>query len=289
METEPQNSYTAGGDKVVGDFWNSKLEPYVFSLLSSGVTSINRQVRLLPPLLRVFHNLPPSSPCPILAPLTHVIHSLITIPITPALKPVWFGQASPISSRNSTTNSPKNRTPQRSRSDSPTRSTQPPTSPKPSTLDRALSRLAAGRRSLSRTPPPPPSTSIDVLQRSLDLLESCFSRYLPGDIDPDDSEVRQRCKAESTENLDDMLSPLVVLISRICIADEGCRARLRQTIVPEDLDRSTPLEARADLLGRCLRLLACVYHPRLKDTVGEMLFVVADSDGVLFCFRCSLY
>ena len=208
--------------------------------------------------------------------------------MTPALKPIWFGQPSPTSSRNSTTNSPKNKTPQRSRSDSPTRSTQSPTSPKPSTLDRALSRLTAGRRSLSRTPPPT-STSIDVLQRSLDLLESSFSRYFPGDIDPDAPDVRQRCKAESNENLDDMLSPLVVLISRMCIADEGSRARLRQTIVPEDLDRSTPLETRADLLGRCLRLLACVYHPRLKDAVGEMLFAVADSNGVLFCSRCSLY
>lgn len=261
VETEPQNSYTTGGEKVLGDFWNARLDP------------------LLPPLLRVFHNLPPSSPCPILAPLTHVIHSLITIPITPALKHVWFGQPSPTSSRNSTTNSPKNRTPQRSRSDSPTRLTQSPISPKPSTLDRALSRLAAGRRSLSRTPPPPTSTSFDVLQRSLDLLESSFSRYLPGSIDPDDPDVRQRCKAESNETLDDMLSPLVVLISRICIADEGSRARVRQIIAPEDLDRSTPLESRADLLGRCLRLLACVYHPRLKDAVGELLFAVADSDA----------
>jgi len=230
--------------------------------------------------LRLFHNLPPTSPCPILAPLTHVIHSLITIPITPALKPTWFGQPSAISSHNSTTNTPKSKTPQRSRSDSPTSSTQSPTSPKPSTLDRALSRLAAGRRSLSRTPPPPTSTSIDVLQRSLDLLDSSFSHYFPGDIDPDDPGVRQRCKAESTEGLDDMLSPLVVLISRMCLADEGSRARLRQIIVPEDLDRSTLLETRADLLGRCLRLLACVYHPRLKDAVGEMLFAVADEDGV---------
>jgi len=218
-----------------------------------------------------------------------VIHSLITIPITPALRPVWFGQSSSTSSLNSTTNSPKNRTPQRSRSDSPTRSTQSPTSPKPSTLDRALSRLAAGRRSLSHTPPPPMSTPIDILQRSLDLLETSFSRYFPGDIDPDDPDVRQRCKAESNENLDDLLSPLVVLISRICIADDGSRARVRQTIVPEDLDRSTPLETRADLLGRSLRLLACVYHPRLKDAVGELLFAVADSNGALCCFRCSFY
>jgi len=107
-------------------------------------------------------------------------------------------------------------------------------------------------------------------------------------VDPDDPEVRRRCKAESNESLDDMLSPLAVLISKICLADEGSRARLRRIIVPDDLDRSTLLETRPDLLGRCLRLLACVYHPRLKDAIGEMLFAVADSDGTAFFgFNCS--
>lgn len=81
------------------------------------------------------------------------------------------------------------------------------------------------------------------------------------------------------DSLDDILSPLLVLIARLCRADETCRARVRQWIVPDDLDRSSALEARSDSLGRCLRLLGSVYHPRLKDSVGEMLFAMSDSNG----------
>lgn len=241
-------------------------------------------VSILPPLLRTFYNLPPTSPTPIAAPLTHVIHSLITIPITPSLKPIWFGQSSG-SAPNHAGTSPKSRTPQfsdsspGSRSDSPVPSNSSPTSPKPSTLDRALSVLAAGRRSLSRTPSPSAGPSLDILQRAFDLLDAAFTHYFPGDVDPDDLELRQKVKAETSDSLDDMLSPLVVLVSRFCIGDEGCKVRVRQWIVPDDLDRTSPLEERADILGRCLRLLSSVYHPCLKDAVGEMLYAIADSDG----------
>ncbi|KAF8165135.1 guanine nucleotide exchange factor [Crassisporium funariophilum] len=267
VESDPQSSSGSGEDKVMGDFWSAKLDG------------------LLPPLLRVFSNLPATSPCPIAAPLTHVIHSLITIPVTPALRPVWLGIPSATSSsRNSATSSPKARTPQRaesspgSRSDSPTRANPSPTSPKPTTLDRALNIISAGRRSLSRSPSNLVISS-DIVLRAYDLLDLGFSHYFPGNIDPDEPEVRARCKAESTDTLEDMLSPLVVLITRLCFADAIPRARVRQWVIPDDLDRSSPLEQRSDMLGRCLRLLSSVHHARLKDSVGELLFAMADSDA----------
>ncbi|PPQ77287.1 hypothetical protein CVT25_010869 [Psilocybe cyanescens] len=262
-EAEPQHTHVNGEEKVMGDFWSSKLDG------------------ILPPLLRIFNALPPTSPAPITAPLTHVIHSLITIPVNNTLKPIWLG-SSPSSVRNSTTSSPKIKTPTLSdsapgsRSDSPTQS---PTSPKPSTLDRALSVLTAGRRSLSRTPSPSTSVSYDVLQRAYDLLEQSFSYYFPDSVDPDDADLRKRAKAESQDAVEDILSPLVVLITRLCLADEGTRARVRQWLVPDDLDRSSPLEQRSDTLGRCLRILSSVYHARLKDSIGEMLYAMADSDA----------
>ncbi|PPQ70131.1 hypothetical protein CVT24_003878, partial [Panaeolus cyanescens] len=267
VESEPQNDLAHGGDKVMGDFWSSKLDG------------------ILPPLLRVYGELPHTSPCPLAAPLSHVIHSLITIPVSQSLKPIWLnGSQPPSPTLGSSSSSPKTRTPQRadsspgSRSDSPTRSAASPTSPKPSTLDRALSRLSGSRRSSSRasqviTPP------LDVVQRTYDLMEVSFSHYFPGNIDPDDQSVRDRAMAESTDTLDDMLTPLVVLLTRICIADEGSRARIRQKLVPEDLDRSSPLEERSDLLGKILRLLASAYHSRLKDSLGELLFAIADSNA----------
>ncbi|KAF9535078.1 guanine nucleotide exchange factor [Crepidotus variabilis] len=265
VDAEPQHS-ESHNEKVIGDFWSPKLDG------------------LLPALLRTFASLPPTSPAPLQAPLTHVIHSLITIPINSSLKPLWFGQAGSSSARSSTSNSPKSRSPHESapesRSDSPTRSHQPG-SPIISTLDRALSSvLSAGRRSLSRTSSPGTSfPPIDVLQRAYELLDQSFLHYFPGDVDVDHISVRERVKAETTDSLDDILSPLVVLVTRICLGDEGSKVRVKQWLIPDDLDRTSPLEQRSDLLGRCLRLLSSVYHPRVKDACGELLYALSDSNA----------
>lgn len=144
--------------------------------------------------------------------------------------------------------------------------------------------LAAGRRSLSSRPssPSPPNSVADSLQRAYDLLEVSFSHYFPGTIDPDDAEVRQRPKQESDSTLDDLLCPLIMLIIKCCLADAGAKSRLREWILPANLSRSSALEGRADLLGRSLRLLTSVHHPRLKDATGEMLFAICDSDRKAF-------
>jgi hypothetical protein len=141
--------------------------------------------------------------------------------------------------------------------------------------------LAAGRRSLSSRPNSPYRSSPprDTLLHSYSLLDVSLAYYLPGDIDPDDTTVREKCKKEGETNLDDILTPLVVLITRICLGDEDSRARLREWVLPHDLDRTVALESRSDFLGRCLRILPCVYHGRLKDAVGEMFYAMCDSDG----------
>ncbi|EPS99700.1 hypothetical protein FOMPIDRAFT_1016846 [Fomitopsis schrenkii] len=253
--------------KIIGDFWNERLDG------------------ILPPLLRAFNALPPSLPSPLVPPMTHIIHSLITIPVTPSLQPKWFqssrsGSPRSSKSRDSPVQSPPHST-------SPSASNSPTLGPskdaKHSAFDRALSKLNAGRRSLSlsRSTSPAPFAQVDVLLRAYDLLDVALSYYLPGTTDPDDTSVRERCRAEGNANLDDILSPLVLLVNKLCAADEGSRARMRDRILPSDLDRTSPLEGRADFLGRCLRLLACVHHQRLKQAAGEMLYSICDCDASL--------
>ncbi|KAK0451971.1 guanine nucleotide exchange factor [Desarmillaria tabescens] len=258
VDAEPQTPQAGDGQKAMGDFWSPNLDG------------------LLPSLLRTFYSLPPTFPSPLVSPLTHVIHALITIPISSSLKLIWLGPSTPERRSSSNSSSPKMST--SSGGDSPVLSQTPP---KSSTLDRALSVLSvAGRRSLSRSPSPNTATPQDILLRAHDLLEVSFSHYFPGSIDPDDSSVRERPKKEQLDgSLDDIISPLIVLITRLCLADATSRGRLREWIVPPDLDRSAPLEGRSDMLGRCLRLMGSVYHPRLKDSVGEMLFAMSDSDA----------
>ncbi|KAJ3564687.1 hypothetical protein NP233_g8126 [Leucocoprinus birnbaumii] len=264
VQENPQSRAAVEDEKkVLGDFWSSKLDG------------------LLPPLLRLFTSLPPTFPNPITAPLTHVIHALIGIPVSPSLKNVWF----PPTNRSST-NSPKSSASQtppgdnrsESRSGSPV--PQAPSSTKSSTLDRALSVLAASRRSLSRSSSPQVLTHTDVLQRAWDLLEVSFNHFFADNVEPDDPKVRELAKKEISDNsLDDLLTPLVVLITRMCLADEASRTRVRQWLVPDELDRTFSLEQRPDMLGKCLRLLPSVYHPRLKDATGEMLYAMAGSDA----------
>jgi len=236
---------------VMGDCWNHRLDP------------------ILAPLLRLFYSLPPTFPGPLAPPLTHVIHSLISIPITPSLRSTWLGLPPP-SPRSSANSSPVFQLPDANRNGSA----------KSGPIDKARSVLAAGRRSLSRSPSPLPSAStLDVVLRAHDLLDVSMSHYLPGDVDPDEPSVREICKTEGDNSLDDILTPLVVLITRLCVFDEGSKMRMRQWVIPADLDRTRPLESRPSLLGRCLRLLGSVYHPRMKDAVGEMLFAFCDSDA----------
>ncbi|KIK68387.1 hypothetical protein GYMLUDRAFT_68251 [Collybiopsis luxurians FD-317 M1] len=273
-------------DEELDDSWSPKLDG------------------LLPPLLRAYHTLPPTFPAPIVAPLTHVIHALIIIPCTSSLRPVWFSTIPPPLGRSSTSSHSSGRKSSQTNTSasnspvisspvlSPTESPDPKrgsTPPKPSTLDRALSMISAGRKSFSRSPSPsPPTTSHDVLLRTRDLLEVSFGHHFPGNSDPDSQEIREAFQKEITKqgipadtSLDDVLSPLVVLCTRLCLADEGTRIKVREWIVPPDLDRTNPLDERSDFLGRCIRLLGSVYHTRLKDAVGEMLYAACDSNASL--------
>ena len=236
------------------------------------------EYRILPPLLRLFNSLPPTFPAPLASPMIHVIHALITIPVTPSLRPKWLPPLSnPASPRSSSKPiSPIGSPPA---PDSPTGSGSRSESPsnKQGAFDRAFARLSVARKGSHRSSSVQPNQ--DTLLRAYDLLDVTLSHYLPGDIDPDDSSIRERCQAESDSNLDDLVSPLVLLITKLCTADESSRRRMREWIVPDDLDRTSPLEGRPDLLGRSLRLLACIHHTRLKDAIGEMLYAICDSDG----------
>ncbi|KAJ6553912.1 hypothetical protein DFH09DRAFT_580108 [Mycena vulgaris] len=55
----PKSLDGAPDENKVGDNWSPNLDP------------------ILPPLLRVFHALPPTSPAPVAAPLTHVCNPLL--------------------------------------------------------------------------------------------------------------------------------------------------------------------------------------------------------------------
>jgi len=223
----------ADDEKVMGDFWNQRLDG------------------ILPPLVHAFQASPLSTPNPLTSPLTHIIHALINIPVNQSSRSTWFG-ARPSSDD------------QTLPSDAESSHIGLPTS----------STISAGHSSLSAPP-----LAMDCVSRAYDILDTALIYFLPGDIDPDDPAVRDLCRAEGDTSLDEIVCPIVILLTRFCLGDNDAKARIRERLVPENLDRTCPLETRPDILGRCMRLLASVYHSRLKDATGEMLYAMCDSNA----------
>jgi hypothetical protein len=236
---------------------------FVFHQLDSH-TSPNR---LLAPLLRVFAALSQTLPNVMTAPLTHVIHNLITVPVSPNLRPIWLGKiAGPASLP---------------------LGAQDLANDLAGVSDLASHQTDTPNGGYAEDVDTPPAVAPRTLQTAYELLDRCLNHYLPGDIDPDDGSVRGG-HSKDHDSLDDLLSPLVLLITRLCIGDDGCRHSMREWVVPVNLDRTRPLEKRSDFLGRALRLLGSVYHPRLKDAIGGMLFAMCDSDGKVLLIALHL-
>jgi hypothetical protein len=139
--------------------------------------------------------------------------------------------------------------------------------------------LAAGRLSLSRSSSPARPTNNDTLLHAYGLFELALSHYFPGTIEPDEPSVRATAKAESESTLDELLAPLAMLLCKLVTGDVGARERLREWLLPANLDRTVVLESRADTLGRLLRLLTSVYHSRLNVSSGELLYAICNHDG----------
>ncbi|KAI6033834.1 hypothetical protein PISMIDRAFT_23831 [Pisolithus microcarpus 441] len=261
----PEVAASGHDHKPVSDYWSPRLDG------------------LIPPLLRAFHRLPPQSPHPLVPPMLHIIHALIIIPVNASNRALWFGSQPPTP--------PARLTPMDSAasslSGSPCPDTNPPAKekePRARAIDRAISALAAGRRSFSWSSTSRSTTPVavpDTAVRACEILDATLAAFFQDDHDPDEARVRNRFQGHWSMNessMSDVITPLVLLITRFCLGDEDAKLRIRNWFVPESLDRTKPLEGRDDVLGRCLRVLQSVYHDRLGKCIGEMFYAMYDSN-----------
>ncbi|KAB5592733.1 Synembryn-A [Ceratobasidium theobromae] len=249
-------------DAILGEYWDDVFDPTAA------------------PLVRLFHSLPSPPSNPLAPPLTHVVHALLNIPVAPYAH-LLFPSDSNLSVQSTSTrrsSSSGTQSPRPSLSvDRPTGSAVETSSSGGSPLARALNllnRKSSPNRSTSKSPTP----TSDSALRALSLLQNLLAVHLPGTLDPDDSAVRNASKLKGVV-LDEVASPVVALVTRFVLGDDGARARISAVVLPPDMDRSSPLEKRDDFLGRCLRLMTSVYYPTLKDGIGEMLYTICGSDG----------
>ncbi|KAL0569968.1 hypothetical protein V5O48_011986 [Marasmius crinis-equi] len=135
----------------------------------------------------------------------------------------------------------------------------------------------------------------DVVEHTKTLLSKTLKYYFPGQESPDAESIRAFAKSKHPQDaldddlpaLDNVLAPLIILATRLCIGDASARSRICSFMVPDDLDRdpARPLDERASTLGRCLRLMGSVYFRRLKECVGEMLWAMCGQDAGELCSK----
>ncbi|CEH15481.1 Signaling protein RIC-8/synembryn (regulates neurotransmitter secretion) [Ceraceosorus bombacis] len=116
-----------------------------------------------------------------------------------------------------------------------------------------------------------------ILAVLVNMLEGALLRYFPAVDDSDDSQAKHAAARDGVD-LEDHHQPLILLLRKLATEDQRCRAALRARLLPSDIDRSSPLDKRNDLTGRCVRLMSSVFLSRLARVMGEMLLAVCDGN-----------
>ncbi|KAL7410979.1 guanine nucleotide exchange factor [Mrakia frigida] len=204
---------------------------------------------LLEPLLSLLCTYPFPQPAltslPLPPTLAQTIHALLTFPTSP-LATIW----------------------------------SPPPPPPKSTSTSLFTRFTPSR---SRSPSPAPE--LNVAGRLFDLVEALTRPWeAPPQLDEDGIEIGSedgKGRGKGVKEVEEGLAPLFLVLARACSV-EDIRVKVKELIVPDDLDRSadsTPLERRPDVLGRMLRLMLSPVYPQTKIAVGEVFFVLAERNA----------
>lgn len=200
---------------------------------------------MLRPLISLVMILPLPSPVPLTPPLTHAIAALLNYPVSNVKKEIASTKALSAS----------------------TPALSAPISPS------STETLRSAPTYISRL-----ITVADlILARyfSSANLAADDGRKVPEDVDS--KAVKQKASADGIE-LEETLEPLLLLLRKTADEDEELRSTLRSILLPSDIDRSTALDRRTDLLGRLIRLMSSVTLPRTARAAGELLLALNDGE-----------
>ncbi|KAF9156495.1 hypothetical protein BG015_004707 [Linnemannia schmuckeri] len=95
-----------------------------------------------------------------------------------------------------------------------------------------------------------------------------------------DDEASTDGMSNGTE-LDEIVPPLVIVLTNIASAGGEGRKAMKARLLPDDVDRSRPLEKGDTFSARLIRRMTSARFPQIKDTVSQLLFVVCNEDPSL--------
>ncbi|CAG8573446.1 9676_t:CDS:2 [Ambispora gerdemannii] len=126
-------------------------------------------------------------------------------------------------------------------------------------------------------PPEPENEQYALIEILLDILQTMIFIAIKGD--PDSNTDRQ---SNYGVDFDEVITPLVALLKKLSEEDQTTKTKIKNKLLPDDIDRSKPLEKGETLSARLIRLMTSVMFPNLRDNVSELLFTICDEDAHLF-------
>ncbi|TPX63738.1 hypothetical protein SpCBS45565_g06397 [Spizellomyces sp. 'palustris'] len=112
-----------------------------------------------------------------------------------------------------------------------------------------------------------PNDDYALLRKFVDILE------LTVGVHGEDAEEEVRVGGIL---LDEMCSPLVLVLVGVARGDVRARAVMRDWIMPKDIDRSQPLDKGTTLTARLIRFMTSITYPNLRQAVSELFFILSD-------------
>ncbi|KAF9428265.1 hypothetical protein BGZ94_002936 [Podila epigama] len=130
----------------------------------------------------------------------------------------------------------------------------------------------------------PISTSALLVTRSqqaslLNVLVQILDDTLKHSLNTDE-EASTNGLSNGTE-LDETVPPLVIVLTNIASAGGEAKAALKAKLLPEDIDRSQPLEKGDSFSARLIRRMTSVRFPQIRETVSQLLYIVCDEDAAI--------
>ncbi|RGB33087.1 guanine nucleotide exchange factor [Rhizophagus diaphanus] len=130
---------------------------------------------------------------------------------------------------------------------------------------------------------PPSSSKKEQYRVCFDLIDMFKSMiYMAVKNDPDKENAAAGGASNNNLDFDEIITPLVVLLRKLADDDDYAKILIKEELLPDNIDRSKPLEKGDSFSARLIGLMTSVMLPHLKDSISELLFILCNQDANLF-------
>ncbi|KAI9094551.1 guanine nucleotide exchange factor, partial [Phlyctochytrium arcticum] len=118
-----------------------------------------------------------------------------------------------------------------------------------------------------------PNDDVSTVKRLISILEDTLNSVLTGHDSDDVETVKLQMGAAP---LDEVLPPLLLLLTALARADSGAKALMKKQITPEDIDRAHDLTKGSSLPARLIRFMTSISMINIRNSASELLFALCD-------------